>query len=121
MINPRFATKLGCDGTIRPPSGSLANPANRALDLDVPVDINTSHLDREGGRDCLSCAQKRNGGGRVRTEEHGYPLHAGRCLLEYPQPFAPYGWLEVLETADICTRSRQAGDKTAVDWVGDLS
>jgi hypothetical protein len=44
----------------------------------------------------------------------------GAASLSTPKPFAPHGWLEVLETADICARSRQTGDKSAIHWVGDL-
>jgi hypothetical protein len=44
----------------------------------------------------------------------------GRGLFEHAQPFAPYGRLKILEAADIPPWSRQAGHKTAADWVRDL-
>jgi len=53
-------------------------------------------------------------------KSNGCSAHVGRGLLEHPQPFAPYRGLKILETADIPTWPRKAGDKTAVDWVRDL-
>src|SRR5262249_27984014 len=58
---------------------------------------------------------------RVGTEEDGRSAHVGRRLLEHPQPFAAYGGFKILETADIPSWSRKADNKTAADWVRDLS
>ena len=88
------------------------------LDLDAGMDVDGSHLDPKRRRHRLGRAQQRDISGRVRTEEHGHPAQVGRGLLEHPQPLAAHRRAEVLETGDIATRPRNAGDKTAADRVG---
>src|SRR5215831_3693775 len=91
-----------------------------ALDLDTAMDVHGGHLDVKRRRHRLGRLQHRYSGHRIRTEKHGYPAHVGRDLFEHPKPFAPYGGLEILETADIPTWSRKAGDESTADWFGDL-
>src|SRR5262245_2074212 len=89
-----------------------------ALNLDtanVAMDVHGGHLDVKRRRHCFGRVQHRHSGDRVRTKEDGCSAHVGRGLLEHPEPFAPHSWLEILETADIPTRSSKARDKTAAD------
>src|SRR6516165_582270 len=95
-------------------------PRNCALDLDIGMDIDGSHLDRESRRNRLSCAQERNGGCMVRPEHNGYPAHVGRRLLEHSYPFATHLRLKVREPGNVPARACEAGDKSTTDWIRDL-
>jgi len=95
-------------------------PRNCALDLDIGMDVDGSHLDRESRRNRLSCAEERNGGCMVRPEHNGYPAHVGRRLLEHSYPFATHLRLKVREPGYVPARACKAGDKCTTDWIGDL-
>src|SRR4029453_19010361 len=120
MSDPRFAGMLECGVTIRPPSGWLANVAIARSVSSPPL---TSTPVTWTSSDGAPASAARNIA-TVATESEPKSTAARRMLgaasLSTPSHFPPHGWLEVLETADICARSRQTGDKTAVDWVGDL-
>src|SRR5262245_49495218 len=118
MIDARFATVLGCGRTIRPPSGGPAKVAI-ARSVSLPPWMSIVDIKRRG--DCLGGSQEGYVGNRIRTEEHGHTAHVRRGLFEQAQPFAAHRALEILETADIAARSRQAGDKTGAERIGDLS
>ena len=95
--------------------------SDRALDFDIATDVdrNDLHISIDGAT-ASTARRKVTLMTKSETKEHRHPAHGGRRLLEQAQPLASHGRLETLETSGISTGSRQAGNKTASDRIGDL-
>jgi hypothetical protein len=55
MINPRFATKLGCDVNDQTAIRLVCEGGDCTLDLDAAVDIDGSHLGSRRAQICSRC------------------------------------------------------------------